>query len=123
MVALATPFVRGHAVGRGVEIETGGAEPMRMAATLVVNAAGLGGQAIAGAIDGMPAEKIPPLHLAKGNYFSLSRPHAVLSVDLPDAGGGRPRHTPHARPSWSGAVRAGRRVGRDDRLRRRSPAS
>jgi L-2-hydroxyglutarate oxidase LhgO len=72
MVALGTPFVRGRAVGRGVEIETGGDEPMRLATTLVVNAAGLGGQAIAGAIDGMPAEKIPPLHLAKGNYFSLS---------------------------------------------------
>jgi L-2-hydroxyglutarate oxidase LhgO len=72
-----------------VEIETGGAEPMRIAATLVVNAAGLGGQAITGAIDGMPAEKIPPLHLAKGNYFSLSvrTPFSRLIYPMPATGG------------------------------------
>ena len=89
MVALGTPFVRGRAVGRGVEIETGGDEPMRLAATLVVNAAGLGGQAIAGSIDGMPAEKIPPLHLAKGNYFSLSvrTPFSRLIYPMPATGG------------------------------------
>jgi L-2-hydroxyglutarate oxidase LhgO len=89
MVALGTPFVCGRVVGRGVEIETGGAEPMRLAATLVVNAAGLGGQAIAGAIDGMPAEKIPPLHLAKGNYFSLSvrTPFSRLIYPMPATGG------------------------------------
>ncbi len=89
MVALGTPFVRGRAVGRGVEIETGGDEPMRLAATLVVNAAGLGGRAIAGAIDGMPAEKIPPLHLAKGNYFSLSvrTPFSRLIYPMPATGG------------------------------------
>jgi L-2-hydroxyglutarate oxidase LhgO len=89
MVALGTPFVRGRAVSRGVEIETGGDEPIRLKATLVVNAAGLGGQAIAGAIDGMPAGKIPPLHLAKGNYFSLSvrTPFSRLIYPMPAAGG------------------------------------
>ena len=45
---------------------------MRLAAGLVVNAAGLGAQAFARSIAGMPVDKIPPLHLAKGNYFSLS---------------------------------------------------
>jgi hypothetical protein len=72
MIALATPVVSGRAHGDGVTIETGGAEPMRFTATLVVNAAGLDAQAVARAIDGMPADKIPPLFLAKGNYFSLT---------------------------------------------------
>ena len=84
MIALATPVVSGRAVGDGVTIEAGGAEPMRFAATIVVNAAGLNAQTVARAIDGLPADKIPPLFLAKGNYFSL----AVLPARLPDAGAG-----------------------------------
>ena len=44
---------------------------MRLAATLVVNAAGLDAQAVARAIDGLPPHKIPPLFLAKGNCFRL----------------------------------------------------
>lgn len=72
MIALATPVVSGRAYGDGVTIETGGAEPMRFTATLVVNAAGLNAQAVARAIDGLPADEIPPLFLAKGNYFSLT---------------------------------------------------
>jgi L-2-hydroxyglutarate oxidase LhgO len=61
-------------------IETGGGEPMRFTATLVVNAAGLDAQAVARAIDGLPPDKIPPLFLAKGNYFSLT-------VRSPSSGG------------------------------------
>jgi L-2-hydroxyglutarate oxidase LhgO len=72
MIALARPVVSGRVYGDGVTIETGGAEPMRFTATLVVNAAGLDAQAVARAIDGLPADKIPPLFLAKGNYFSLT---------------------------------------------------
>ena len=45
---------------------------MRIAADMVVNAAGLGAQAVARSIAGMPPTTIPPLHLAKGNYFSLA---------------------------------------------------
>jgi L-2-hydroxyglutarate oxidase LhgO len=52
MIALATPVVSARAVGDGVTIEAGGAEPMRFAATIVVNAAGLNAQTVARAIDG-----------------------------------------------------------------------
>jgi len=38
----------------------------------VVNAAGLGAQALARRIDGYPTEKVPRLVLAKGNYFSYA---------------------------------------------------
>ncbi len=89
MIALATPVVFGRAQGDGVTIETGGAEPMRLAATLVVNAAGMGAQAVARSIDGMPADRIPPLFLAKGNYFSLSvrSPFSRLIYPMPASGG------------------------------------
>jgi L-2-hydroxyglutarate oxidase LhgO len=89
MIALATPFVSGRAHGDGVTIETGGAEPARFTATLVVNAAGLGAQAVARAIDGLPPDKVPPLFLAKGNYFSLTvrSPFSRLVYPMPAPGG------------------------------------
>ena len=76
-------------VERGIIIETGGPAPMRIAAAMVVNAAGLGAQALARSIAGMPVEKIPPLHLAKGNYFSLSgrSPFSRLIYPMPTPGG------------------------------------
>ena len=56
MIALATPVVSGRVHGGGVTIETGGAEPMRFTAALVVNAAGLDAQSVARTIDGLPAD-------------------------------------------------------------------
>ena len=82
MVALETPALSGRASGRGVVIETGGEAPMAIEASLVVNAAGLGAQALARAIAGMPPERIPPLHLAKGNYFSSIRVRLISSFGL-----------------------------------------
>jgi L-2-hydroxyglutarate oxidase LhgO len=89
VIALKTPVVSGRVEGRGLTIETGGAAPMRIAADVVVNAAGLGAQAIARSIAGMPAAKIPPLHLAKGNYFSLATrsPFSRLIYPVPAPGG------------------------------------
>ena len=89
MIALKTPVVSGRVEGRGLTIETGGTAPMRIAADVVVNAAGLGAQAIARSIAGMPAAKIPPLHLAKGNYFSLATrsPFSRLIYPVPTPGG------------------------------------
>ncbi len=89
MVALETPVVAGRAECGRVTIETGGAEPMCLEAALVVNAAGLGAQAVARAIEGLSAKAVPPLHLAKGNYFSLSgrAPFSRLVYPMPAAGG------------------------------------
>jgi L-2-hydroxyglutarate oxidase LhgO len=88
IIALATPVVSGRAHGDGVTFETGGAEPMRFTETLVVNAAGLDAQAIARTIDGLPPDKIPPLFLAKGNYFSLTvrSPFSRLVYPMPAPG-------------------------------------
>ena len=89
MVALETPVLSGEANGAGIAIETGGAGAMRIKASVVVNAAGLGAHGIARSIAGMPAERIPPLHLAKGNCFSLRgrSPFSHLIYPMPAQGG------------------------------------
>jgi L-2-hydroxyglutarate oxidase LhgO len=89
MMAFETPVLAGRVAERGLVIETGGPAPMRIAAAIVVNAAGLGAQAVARSIAGMPAGKIPPLHLAKGNYFVLSgrSPFSRLIYPMPTPGG------------------------------------
>jgi L-2-hydroxyglutarate oxidase LhgO len=89
MIAFDTPVLAGQVVEHGLVIETGGPSPMRIAAEMVVNAAGLGAQAVAHSITGVAAETIPPLHLAKGNYFSLSgrSPFSRLIYPVPTPGG------------------------------------
>jgi L-2-hydroxyglutarate oxidase LhgO len=89
LFAFQTSVLAGQAGQRGLVVETGGPAPMRLAAGLVVNAAGLGAQALARSIGGMPIEKIPPLHFAKGNYFSLSgrSPFSRLIYPMPTPGG------------------------------------
>jgi L-2-hydroxyglutarate oxidase LhgO len=89
MFAFETPVLAGRPEGRGLVIEAGGPAPMRLAAGIVVNAAGLGAQALARSIAGMPVDQIPPLHLAKGNYFSLSgrSPFSRLIYPMPAPGG------------------------------------
>ena len=89
VIAFGTPVLAGRVAERGLTIETGGSAPLRIAAAHVVNAAGLGAQALARSIAGMPPEKIPPLHLAKGNYFSLTgrSPFSRLIYPMPTPGG------------------------------------
>ena len=89
MIAFRTAAVAGSAEDRALVVETTGPAPMRIAAGTVVNAAGLGAQALARAIAGIRIEKIPPLHLAKGNYFSLTArsPFSRLIYPMPAAGG------------------------------------
>ena len=41
-------------------------------ADCVINAAGLGAQAVASAIDGFPSSAVPKLYFCKGNYFSMT---------------------------------------------------
>jgi L-2-hydroxyglutarate oxidase LhgO len=88
-LALNTPVVGGRVEHNGVVIEAGGVEPMTLKARLLVNAAGLGAQAVASRLQGMPADRIPPQHLAKGNYFSLASraPFGRLIYPIPEPGG------------------------------------
>ncbi|ESX30587.1 NAD(P)/FAD-dependent oxidoreductase [Mesorhizobium sp. M1148] len=54
-----------------------------------INAAGLDAQALAGRIEGLPQDRVPPLWLARGNYFALSgrSPFSRLIYPVPVHGG------------------------------------
>ena len=84
------PVLRGSIESDGrATLEIGGPSPMRLTTRILVNAAGLGAQAVARSITGYPVERIPPLHYAKGNYFTLSgrAPFRHLIYPMPEAGG------------------------------------
>lgn len=70
-IALRAPFAAAHGASDGFSVEVGGANPTRITARRLVNAAGLGAQAVAAAIEGFPAARIPRLYFGKGNYFAL----------------------------------------------------
>jgi L-2-hydroxyglutarate oxidase LhgO len=84
-----SPVLDGRADEDGVELRVGGAEPMVLRASLVVNAAGLHAPALARAIAGMPPDLVPTEYYAKGNYFTLAgrSPFARLIYPVPVAGG------------------------------------
>jgi L-2-hydroxyglutarate oxidase LhgO len=84
-----SPVTGGRAVEDGVELEVGGAEPMRVKANLLINSAGLHAPALARSIVGMPRQLIPTQYYAKGNYFTLAgrSPFSRLIYPVPVAGG------------------------------------
>ena len=84
------PVERGWVEDDGrITLAVGGSEPMQVTARLLINAAGLGAQAIARNLQGYPHDRIPPLHYAKGNYFSLGgrSPFSRLIYPMPEAAG------------------------------------
>lgn len=84
-----SPVEGGRVVEEGVELSVGGADPMRLRARLVVNAAGLHACPLARAIEGMPRQLIPQEYFAKGNYFTLvgKSPFSRLIYPVPVPGG------------------------------------
>lgn len=89
MLAFFSPVERARVTEEGVELEVGGAEPMKLRARLVINSAGLQAPTLAARIAGMPADKIPTAYYAKGNYFTLSgrSPFSRLIYPVPVPGG------------------------------------
>jgi L-2-hydroxyglutarate oxidase LhgO len=72
MIAFETPVERMTFKAAQWHVQFGGSDPGTIAFDAVVNAAGLGAQTLAHNIDGYPAEKVPRLVLAKGNYFGFA---------------------------------------------------
>jgi len=89
MLALASPVAGGAVTDDGFVLRTGGAEGMVLACTELVNSAGLGAQAVARAVDGIPPASIPAQYYAKGNYFVLAgrAPFRHLIYPVPEAAG------------------------------------
>jgi L-2-hydroxyglutarate oxidase LhgO len=72
MIAFATPVERISFAASQWQVQFGGSDAGTVAFDAVVNAAGLGAQALARKIEGYPADKVPRLVLAKGNYFGFA---------------------------------------------------
>lgn len=83
------PVLRGQLAPDGITLEVGGGEPSRVRARSVINAAGYGAQSMATRLEGLPPSLVPPLFLAKGNYFALrgKAPFGRLIYPLPEPGG------------------------------------
>ena len=87
VTALRSPVLRGERSPHGFLLEVGGAEPGRLSAGLVVNAAGLGAERLSRSIAGIPPASVPRIHLARGVYFTLRSkpPFSRLIYPMPDA--------------------------------------
>jgi L-2-hydroxyglutarate oxidase LhgO len=72
MIAFQTPVERMSYKAPHWHVHFGGSDPGTVQFDAVVNAAGLGAQALARRIEDYPAEKVPRLVLGKGNYFGFA---------------------------------------------------
>ena len=72
MIAFETPVERMTYKAPHWHVQFGGRDAGVMPFDAVVNAAGLGAQALARRIEGYPAGKVPRLVLGKGNYFGFA---------------------------------------------------
>jgi L-2-hydroxyglutarate oxidase LhgO len=70
-------------------VTVGGASPTTLSAACVVNSAGLHANALARKIRGLDPRHVPPLYLARGNYFSMSgrAPFSRLIYPMPNDAG------------------------------------
>jgi L-2-hydroxyglutarate oxidase LhgO len=89
MVVLNAPVESGAVHNDGIVLAVGGAEPMRLQARTVINSAGLGAVDLGRALKGLAPENVAPKHIAKGNYFRLTRraPFSRLVYPMPVPGG------------------------------------
>ena len=89
MRALQSPVTGGEVEAKGIALDVGGTEPMRICARTVINSAGLMAQRIAASLRGFPQDLVPPCYYAKGNYYSLAgrSPFTHLIYPVPEAAG------------------------------------
>ena len=89
MIAFDSP-VQGAEVGEdGIALDVGGAEPMRLLASLVVNSAGLHAPNLARRFRGLPQEGLPGAYYCKGNDYTLigRSPFSRLIYPVPEHAG------------------------------------
>jgi L-2-hydroxyglutarate oxidase LhgO len=72
MIAFATPVERLSFKAPHWRVQFGGREPGTLDFDAVVNAAGLGAQALARRIENYPDDEVPGLVFGKGNYFGYA---------------------------------------------------
>jgi L-2-hydroxyglutarate oxidase LhgO len=83
------PVERLTRTAHGFVVKTGGGSATEIEARFVVNSAGLGAVDLLSRIDGYPKEKIPTMHLGRGNYFTVAArsPFHHLIYPVPHAAG------------------------------------
>jgi len=86
-LALSSPVLDGEVCDNGVTLKIGGADPVTLRANTVVNCAGLWSDRAARSISGIPAQTIPQLKYARGQYFTYAgaAPFNRLIYPLPRA--------------------------------------
>ncbi|MFY9316709.1 MAG: NAD(P)/FAD-dependent oxidoreductase [Burkholderiales bacterium] len=86
MLGLKSPLDRVLVSRSGFEIHSG---ETRIHSQILVNSAGIRAPSVAGRIDALPRDRIPPEYYAKGNYYSLTGrpPFARLVYPVPEPGG------------------------------------
>lgn len=89
MVAFESPLVGGDCSSDGIILRIGGSVATELRARVVVNCAGLAAHEVARSLGGLPAEHVPDVRYAKGNYYSLDAPppFARLVYPVPQDGG------------------------------------
>jgi L-2-hydroxyglutarate oxidase LhgO len=89
VLAFNTPVERIARAGTGWRVDFGGPEPGAITVDAVINSASHGAQRLARATEDYPAERVPKLVLAKGNYFGFSgrSPFSRLIYPAPVPGG------------------------------------
>ena len=88
-VVFRAPVKGGHCDRDVIHLEAGSDEISELAAQVVINSAGLHAQEVARRLKGVPEESVPPLRLAKGNYYVLlgKAPFRRLIYPVPEPGG------------------------------------
>jgi L-2-hydroxyglutarate oxidase LhgO len=88
-IALQSPVKRGRCERDGIHLEAGREDTIELAASVVVNSAGLYAQQLARQIAGIPAASIPSSVYAKGCYYVLQgkSPFRRLIYPIPVPGG------------------------------------
>ncbi|MFT5540318.1 MAG: L-2-hydroxyglutarate oxidase LhgO [Alphaproteobacteria bacterium] len=104
-LALKAPVLSGRVDANGIELTIGGAERTTIIARTVINAAGLGAQKVARALDGIRPESVPGQVLTRGCYFVLrgTSPFSHLIYPLPEVG----HAAVHVSPDMGGQLRFG----------------
>jgi L-2-hydroxyglutarate oxidase LhgO len=89
VIALRSALLSGRYDGEIIHLQAGSTDAMNLAASVVINCAGLHAQDVAHRIDGVPKSSIPPAYFAKGNYYVLQTktPFSHLVYPVPEPGG------------------------------------
>ena len=105
-VALRTPVKSGRCEPDAIYLEAGDEAPMELAASVVVNSAGLVAPDLARRIDGIPKREHSSIGLRQGQLLRAAGKGTVPPPRLSGSGARRAGRAPHARPGRPGQVRA-----------------